>query len=96
MDDVRARLHEADRLVRDGQYAEAVSAYMLIADHFADTGVPLKRVAILKQVVKLIDDAAPALADARSRATEQLAAIQVDLGLSADGVRIRPRSDPKN
>ena len=81
MIDIRSHLRQADQLVRDGEFAEAIGLYGLAAEHFASAAFSLKATALFRQVIKIIDNHAPHLAAPRRQALRRLHDLYTELGL---------------
>ncbi len=77
----RARLHEADRLLREQRHAEAVAIYESVAQDYADRGFAIKAISVTRRIIEIADQCAPKLQAARSVALKRLVSLQRDLGL---------------
>jgi pentatricopeptide repeat protein len=80
----REWLKEADRLLRLGDYDQALRVYATVAESYERAGFYLKAVAVLKQMREIIKTSAPAQRDLDAKVRKSLIVTYRALGLLSD------------
>ncbi|WP_437645398.1 hypothetical protein [Sorangium sp. So ce362] len=82
-------LIRGDAYLCDQRHAEAIAEYQAAADLYIGAGFALRAAAVLRQVVEIIEKAAPEHAEARGRALQALLHCYTALGLTSEAEEVR-------
>ena len=95
--DRRGLLREGDVLVKTGDYRAALDKYAVVARSFASDGVPLKALALWRQVREIIRQHVPSQIELDTEAHGALVTLCRSLGLESDAKALESaiNSDPK-
>lgn len=87
--DLPTELRRADALLRNSLFSDAVSIYLEIATAYRTHGLRAKAIAVLVQVVDIIEASAPELVDERTRALRALFELYTEMGFASDAEHVR-------